>query len=188
MQPNTLRIDRRRAVARGKLGPDPSTPPAGSRPATAAAGERPCQLSLHRTQSGGRPSPTEALRCLHACSSSAQTKDCKRCKRNSSLGPWSKRMDLTPASTDPCPHGRNARPETPLFSCTFSCRQEKRVLDIAESPCSDCDRGDRIRTCDLVLPKQVIGSGLVRVSSHSNGFGRCCPGLSGLFWLVLSGI
>ncbi len=24
-----------------------------------------------------------------------------------------------------------------------------------ENPCYDCDRGDRIRTCDLVLPKQT---------------------------------
>jgi hypothetical protein len=83
----------------------------------------------------GLPSPTGALRWLHTRSSCTQAKYCKRCKRNSSLGPWSKRMDLTPTSTDPCPRGRNARPETPLFSCTFSCRQEKRVLGNAENPC-----------------------------------------------------
>ena len=111
----------------------PAQPHTG--PGAEGGGGWPMQATAQRWHAEGLPSPTEALRCLHACSSSAQTKDCKRCKRNSGLGPWSKRMDLTPASTDPCPHRRNARPETPLFSCTFSCRQEKRVLDIAENPC-----------------------------------------------------
>jgi hypothetical protein len=82
----------------------------------------------------GRPSQPEAMRSLQA-SSSAQAKDCKRCKRNSGLGPWSKRMDPTPTSTNPSSDVRIERPETPLFSCTFSCKQEKRVLDIAENPC-----------------------------------------------------
>ena len=104
-------------------------------PGAEGGGGWPMQATAQRWHAEGLPSPTEALRRLHACSSSAQTKDCKRCKRNSGLGPWSNRMDPTPISTDPRPQGMNARPETPLFSCTFSCRQEKRVLDIAENPC-----------------------------------------------------
>jgi len=106
-----------------------------SGPGAEGGGGWPMHATAQPWHAEGRPTTTGALRWLHTRSSSAQTKDCKRCKRNSGPGPWSKRMDLTPASTDPCPHGRNARPETPLFSCTFSCRQEKRVLDIAEIPC-----------------------------------------------------
>ena len=110
-----------------------SAPPTG--PGTACWDDWPMQATAQPWSAEGRPSPSETLLCLHTRSSGAQAKDCKRCKRNSGLGPCSKRMDPTPISTDPRPHGMNARPETPLFSCTFSCRQEKRVLDIAENPC-----------------------------------------------------
>ncbi len=145
-----------RAAARRNLGHHPSPINAGECPVTAAAGERPCPPPPHRTRSGGRPSPTEALRRLQTRSRSAQTKDCKRFKRNSGLGPWSKRMDLAPISADPCPHERNARPETPLFFCTFSCRQEKKFSTLPRT-LAITDRGDRIRTCDLVLPKRKTG-------------------------------
>jgi hypothetical protein len=69
-------------------------------PGAEGGGGWPMHATAQPWHAEGRPSPTEALRCLHACSSSAQTKDCKRCKRNSGSGPISCRMVLTPATTD----------------------------------------------------------------------------------------
>jgi hypothetical protein len=134
---------------------------AGASPQHPAGWQPPGHRSRGRATLPAPPTPdperraatAEALRCLHACSSSAQTKDCKRCKRNSGLGPWSKRMDLTPASTDPCPHGRNARPETPC-SLALSLADKKKGFSTSPKTLAITDRGDRIRTCDLVLPKQ----------------------------------
>ena len=141
-----------RAAARGGMGLTSARIDADECPATAAAGEEPCPPHPRRPRSGGRPSPTEALRCLQARSRSAQTKGCKRCKRNSDLAPWSKRMALTPATTDPCPTGLNARPESPC-SLALSLAGKKKGFPASPRTLGVTDRGDRIRTCDLVLPK-----------------------------------
>jgi len=44
-----------------------------------------------------------------------------------------------------------------ILSTMAQKRPQKRALRIAESPSAGMDRGDRIRTCDLVLPKQIMG-------------------------------
>ena len=57
---------------------------------------------------------------------------------------------------------------------------------MTESPWCDCDRGDRIRTCDLVLPKKIACLVANSVFSHTMGFGVDCHGLTGPNRLVLS--
>lgn len=63
--------------------------------------------------------------------------DCKRCKRNSVPSSSASRMNPTKATIYTCLHANSARPEPPLFSCTFSCRQKKRVPGNTENPCCD---------------------------------------------------
>ncbi len=115
-----------RAAARGGLGPTsaPSTQAKARPPQPRESGLARHPIAGPGAEDGRRR--LEPLRCLHTCSSSAQTKDCKRCKRNSDLGPWSKRTDLTATSTDPCPHGGNARPETPSVLLHFLLQTRKK--------------------------------------------------------------
>ena len=182
-----------------------SAPPPTDRaqPATAAAGEQPCPppprrpgaeggggWPMHATaqpwHAEGLPSPTEALRCLHACSSSAQTKDCKRCKRNSGLGPWSERMDLTPASTAHA-HTGGTRGPKPLCSLALSLAGKKKGFSTSPRTLAITDRGDRIRTCDLVLPKHPRYQAAPRpVFSSVAGDGRCIAALD--FQVLLAAV
>jgi hypothetical protein len=101
-----------------------------------------------RAAAAGR-SPAELAVLPQGCASAMV---CKRCKRNSGSGPISCRLVLTPATTGPCPHVSNARPETPC-SLALSLADNKKGFPALPRTLAVTSRGDRIRTCDLVLPK-----------------------------------
>ena len=70
------------------------------------------------------------------------------------LWPISCRMVLTPATTDPCPHVSNARPETPC-SLALSLADKKKGFPVLPRTLGVTSRGDRIRTCDFLVPNQT---------------------------------
>ena len=104
----------------------------------------------HHPHTAGR-SPAELAVLPQGCTSAMV---CKRCKRNSGSGPISCRLVLTSATTGPCPHVSNARPETPC-SLALSLADKKKGFPVLPRTLAVTSRGDRIRTCDLVLPKQT---------------------------------
>ncbi len=151
-QPITPGQEQRRHRSRGRAAL-PATPTPAPEPE--GGGGWPMHATAQPWHAEGRPSPTGALRRLHTLSSCKQAEHCKRCKRNSGPGSWPRRMALTPATTDPCPTGLNARPESPC-SLALSLAGKKKGFPASPRTLAVIDRGDRIRTCDLVLPKRSI--------------------------------
>jgi hypothetical protein len=79
-------------------------------------------------------------------------------------------------------------PEVLRTSCAHRPKMAKKEgPQKPREPLLVLNRGDRIRTCDLVLPKRTLALVWEGVFSHSKRSGGRCHGLSGPFRLVLSG-
>jgi len=144
-----------RAAARGNLGPSPSlSTRAKARPPQPRGSGRACHPQItgpgaeggggwpmHATaqpwHAEGLPLPAVALRSLLFCRTAAHWRWFARDARETRA-----LAHLMPDGPDSSHHrpmsAREQRKASdPLFSCTFSCIQEKRVPGIAENPCSD---------------------------------------------------
>ncbi len=121
-------------------------------PGAEGGGGWPMHATAQPWHAEGRPSPTGALRRLTFPRGRANATACKRCKRKLGADLSATRMVLTPTCLPTVMRESGAEPQTPLFSCTFSCSQ-KKGFPASPRTLAITNRGDRIRTCDLVLPK-----------------------------------